>query len=188
MPDFIEAKTIYVIFHLLGVVIGMGGAFMSDAIFFSSIHDSKISHTEMRFIRLGGRMVWIGLAIIVVSGLLLFSLNTERYLASGKFLAKMTVVAVIIANGAIFHLVHIPRLHRHAGQHFPSSDEFMRKAPLLIASGAVSVVSWTSALILGVFRSVPYSYFTIMGVYVVLVALAVTIALALKRKIVPHLL
>src|SRR3989344_4267080 len=125
MLDFIEAKTIYVILHLLGAVIGMGGAFASDAIFFSSVRDGKISDTEMRFIRLGGRMVWVGLAIIIVSGFLLFSLNTERFLNSSKFMAKMTIVAIIVINGAIFHLVHIPRLHKHAGQHLPSSDEFM---------------------------------------------------------------
>ena len=178
---------ILVIFHLLGVVIGMGGAIISDFMFFSSIRDEKISHTEMRFLQLGSKMVWFGLFIIIVSGFLIFYENSEKYLNSSKFLAKMTVVAVIIVNGAVFHAVHIPRLRRHVGAHFPSSDEFIRKAPLLIASGAISMVSWLSALILGVLKSLPYAYFEVMILYFAFVALGIITALLLKKKIIRRL-
>ena len=182
--DYHAALTV---FHLLGVVIGMGGAFSSDLAFFSSIRDEKISHTEMRFLKLGGKMVWVGLFIIVVSGALLFSENPERYLNSAKFLAKMTIVAIIIANGVVFHLIHIPRLHRHAGHHFPSSDEFMRKAPLLIAGGVISIVSWLGAFILGALGRLPYGYLEFIAVYLAVLLPAVAIAVLLKKKLIPHL-
>lgn len=186
MSESIELKHLFTIFHFLGIIIGMGGALMSDAIFFSSISDEKVSHTEMRFLRLGGRVVWLGLIIAIISGVLLFSLNPEKYWASSKFLAKMTIVIVIALNGFLFHIIHIPRLHRHIGHHFPSSDEFMRMAPLLIASGAVSVISWAFALILGSLRSLPYSYASIMIVYIATLFISIVIATSLKRILIPH--
>ena len=179
--------TILIIFHLLGVVVSMGGAFTSDAIFFSSIRDEKVSNTEVRFLKLGGRMVWIGLALIVISGLLLFATDTERYLDSAKFLAKMTIVAVLILNGLVFHLVHIPRFHRHANQHFPSSDEFMRAIPSLLLSGVISTTSWLSAFTLGMWRGMPYSYIEIMSVYVLILIVIGALVIVLKRKFIPHL-
>ena len=182
---FLDSHTIYTIIHLIGVALGAGGAYMSDLMFFSSIKDEKISPTELRFMRLGSKMVWIGIIILVISGSLLFSLNVERYLTSGKFLAKMTIVAILIANGAIFHLSHIPRLHKHVGAHFPSSDEFVRKSSMLIVSGVISVISWTSALILGALGKVPYGYWEIMAVYLLILGAGIVFALIFRKRLLP---
>lgn len=175
----------FTILHLFGVVLGAGGAFASDWIFLTSVRDGRISRTEARFIKLSSRMVWIGLAIIVLSGLGLFWSNPAGYLAAPKFLAKMTIVGIIILNGLIFHFSHLPRIHRHTNEHFPSSDEFMRRRSLLVASGAVSLTSWASALILGAWRGLPYSYHNIMLSYLLIVAIAVCVALLMPHKFVP---
>lgn len=178
-----ELKLILTIFHLLGVALGAGGAYMSDVMFFSSAKDGRISRTELRFLTLGSIMVWTGLAILLLSGLGLFSLDLERYLASSKFQAKATIVLIIFLNGLVFHFSHLDRLKRHTDEHFPSSDEFMRKRPILLASGAISFVSWTSALVLGAIPGLPYSYGLIMAGYLTVVALAIASALFLFRKV-----
>ena len=180
---FIDSSTLLLIIHLFGVVLGGGGAFASDLIFMSAVKDKKISSTEMRFLRLGGKMVWLGLAILVISGVFIFFGDTENYLHSSKFLAKMTIVGIIIINGLVFHAYHIPRLHRHINNHFPSSDEFIRNAPLLLGSGAISMVSWISAIILGSLRNIPYSYGVIMAIYSLVLAVALGLSLMLKNKI-----
>lgn len=178
---------IFLVFvHIFGVVVGMGAAIMSDLIFLSSIRDGKVSHLEMRFLRLGGKMVWVGLGIIVISGALLFLEHPDRYLESVKFLSKMTIVGILIVNGIFFHTVHIPRLHRHVEVYLPSSDEFMRAVPLLLMSGAVSFVSWSSALLLGVSRRLPYTYLEIMGAYGLALVVAICLTLIFKRRIIPH--
>lgn len=170
--DFLNYHNVSVVLHLLGVVTGMGGAVASDLIFFSSIRDKKISHDETRFLRLGSKMVWAGLAIIIISGVFLFFENTERYFNSAKFMAKMTIVAILTINGAVFHFVHMPRLHRYGDG----------RSAFLFVSGAVSIVSWTSALVLGVLGRLTYTYFEIMGVYVVFLLIAVACAILLKNK------
>ena len=184
MLDIIDSHTLALIFHLIGIAIGAGGAYMSDFMFFSAMKDLKISHTEMRFLHLGGKVVWLGIVILVISGLTLFMMNPEQYLNSAKFLSKMTVVGIIIANGMFFHLMHIPRIRRHVGEHLPSSDEFTRKITPLFISGAVSVISWTAAIVLGAWRGIPYTYVEIIAMYVLSVLAAAIIAYLVHRGLV----
>ncbi|MDP2650898.1 MAG: hypothetical protein Q8P04_02280 [bacterium] len=178
-----ELSNLYTIFHLLGVAFGVGGALASDSMFLKSLKDLKISKTEMGFLQIGSAMVWIGLIILIISGYLLFSLDPDRYLNSAKFLAKMTIVAIILLNGLFLHINLIPRLRRHIEGHLPSSDEFMRKRPLLFTSGAISLVSWLSALTLGALHKVPWSYVEIMGVYLLILLVAGLIANTLGRRL-----
>lgn len=184
MIAHIDTQTFFVILHLFGVAIGAGGAYLSDMMFFSSVKDKIISHTEMRFLTIGSRAVWIGLALLVLSGTGLFLSDMQGYMQSAKFLAKMSIVGIIILNGIIFHMSHLPRMKRHTGHHFPSSDEFVRHRPLLAASGAVSIVSWTSAIILGGLRSVPYTYADIMTVYGALIVCTSIVAVIVVRRII----
>jgi hypothetical protein len=182
----IDYHTFLIVSHLLGVVIGMGGAFASDFIFLSSVRDERVTLTELRFLRLGGRMVWSGLFLIFISGLFLFATDPVGYIESAKFLSKMTIVSIIFLNGLVFHLIHIPRFHRHASQHFPSSDEFMRAVPLLIVGGAVSSVSWLSAFVLGAWRGIPFGYAEIMSTYLIILGLGIAFGLLMKKKFIPH--
>lgn len=183
MFEFIDSRTLATLAHVFGVIIGAGGAFSSDLIFFSSVRDESISRTEARFMRLGSMMVWAGLILIILSGFWIFFHDPDFYLVSSKFLAKMTIVGILTVNGIFFHLIHLPRIHRHVGAHFPSSDEFSRKSVFLMMSGALSMVSWASAIILGSLRTIPYTYFEIMTVYGTLVFCAVFGALLLRKKI-----
>lgn len=181
--DWIDAKTIYTLFHIFGAIVGAGGAYMSDAMFFASIKDEVISKVELKFMKIGSTFVWIGLAILFVSGLLLFSTNPSVYIASSKFQIKMFVVLVIFLNGLVFHMTHLPRMHRHADHHYPSSDEFSRKSKFLIASGVVSVTSWTFSIILGTLRTIPVDFTLALAGYILFEVIFVYIALVFARKL-----
>lgn len=180
-----DGYTLATILHVFGVALGAGGAFLSDIMFFSSVKDEKISETEMRFLSIGSKAVWIGISILIFSGIAIVLMN-PGFLESSKFWAKMTIVMIIIANGLFFRQYHIPRLSRHVEMHFPSSDEFIRKTPLLLVSGVVSGVSWVSALVLGVMHGVPYSYWQIIGVYLLLLVLGIIFVTIFKKRLIAH--
>ncbi|MDP3724530.1 MAG: hypothetical protein Q8R11_02725 [bacterium] len=171
-----DLKAILTILHLLGVVIGVGSAYGSDLTFLQSVRSGIID--QCAFVRLKrlSRFVWIGLAIIAVSGIGLFLLDPHRYLASSKFLAKMTVVAMLVANGLVFHWVHLPRLAGKTWRNHRSA---------LLLSGVVSFVSWTSAIILGFLRAVPLAYGEIMGIYIGVIVGGICIGLLLQPFIFP---
>lgn len=183
LPEFLQLKTIYLIAHIFGAILGAGGAFIGDTMFLSSIKDGHINKDELRFMKLGGRMVWFGLFILVVSGIFLVMTNPGHYLSSSKFLAKVTIVIVIIINGLIFHLIHFPHIRGHIGLKFNESPTFIKRVPYLLVSGGVSVVSWISTVILGMLRGVPYSYTDIMSLYIFVVLISITGALFLKNSL-----
>lgn len=181
MFDFIDTKTIYTIIHVFGAIIGAGGAFVSDGMFFDTIKDGRVTKRELDFMKLGGKFVWTGLFVLLVSGILLVSTDPARYLASDKFIAKVIIVAVIVVNGVVFHTIHIPHIRNHLGIKLKESETFLKKSSFIMASGALSLTSWVFAVILGSLRHVPYSYIQIVGVYFVCVLVAVLAALVMKK-------
>lgn len=180
--DFFDARTIYSFIHLIGIVLGAGGAFMTDAMFFSSLQDKKIIESEIRFLHLGSKMIWTGLALLLISGFALFFLDPERYLSSDRFLAKVTIVGIIIVNGIVLHAVHFPRLCRHVGDYLPKSRDFMKGSKLLFMGGVISAVSWSTVLVLGSFKKIPYSYPQILLGYLAVLILGAVVAIWLEKK------
>lgn len=183
MFDFLTPHLIYLTLHIFGVAIGAGAAYMSDAIFLSSVKDKVFSSSEIRILKLLSKFVWIGLVLLVVSGIFLFLPNSEMLMGSSKFLAKMTLVLVVIINGVVFHIKHIPFIARMENQRLADNAEFQKRAATLIASGALSMVSWTFIIIFGAIRGVPYSYLTIMLVYLAVLFVAIGAGLLMKKRI-----
>lgn len=183
LPEFLALKTVYLILHVFGAILGAGGAFASDAMFFKTIKDGIVEKTELGFMKLGGKLVWTGLFILVESGILLFFTDPSAYLNSPKFLVKVTIVLIIIINGIIFHLIHLPHINKHLGIKINESTSFLKKSTLIMVSGAVSMVSWVSTVVLGMLKYVPYSYFQILGFYLLIIILAIISSVILKRRI-----
>lgn len=182
MFDFIDTKTVYTIIHVFGAIIGAGGAFVSDGMFFDTVKDGRVAKRELEFMKLGGKFVWTGLFVLLVSGILLVSTDPARYLASDKFIAKVIIVAIIAVNGVVFHTIHIPHIRNHLGIKLKESETFLKKSSFIMMSGALSFVSWVFTVILGSLRHVPYRYTVILSVYVVCVALAMIVALNMKNR------
>jgi uncharacterized membrane protein len=177
-----EIKSIYIILHILGAVVGAGGAFYSDLIFFKSLKDKRIDTLELSFLRVMSLFVWVGLSILVISGAGLFFTNTEKYLHSTKFIAKMAIVLVIVINGMLFHIVHIPFMKRRARLKLrlfvntPHAEDVF-----LVLSGIISMVSWIAVLILGSLQLLPFEVHHILGIYTALLAVgSISSAVILK--------
>ncbi len=184
--SFVEPKTVFLIIHLLGLALGVGGALLSDAMFFKAIKDKRIIKTEMEFLRLGSWSVGLGLMMLVFSGLGMFMLDHERYLASSKFLAKMTIVAILIVNGVVLHQLQIPYLMKITEKHSSTLAAFSKTRFWFIIGGVVSIVSWLSALVLGAFRSIPWPYEQIMFTYFLVLAFGLAVAYFLRDALFPQ--
>lgn len=183
--SFIEPKPVLIVVHLLGLALGVGGAIMSDFVFFRVIQDTEVSPAEMDFLTLAGRCVTGGLVILVLSGAALFSLDPAHYLASAKFLVKMTIVLVLIGNGILFHVVHLPYLRRAMRGETSLFLIFAKYRWIFLGSGVVSIVSWVSALVLGVFKTIPLPYETILGGYGAMLMMGLFVAYLLRDTLLP---
>lgn len=166
--DFINLHTAYLILHLLGVAVGAGAALTGDLLFFIALSDKKISKDEFKILKSTSTFVWIGLTLLVFSGIGLFSLNSAELLESSKFLAKMTIILILLINGLVFGAKHLPAIEARIGKPFFGRRKTKpNEYSLLFASGVVSVVSWVYAIVLGTFNSLPFSYSFIMSSYLV---------------------
>lgn len=149
MIDFIqEFKGVIVAVHVLGAALGLGGATITDVSFFRALRDKKISNDELNILKGLTLVIWIGVAILIVTGVLLFSLRTDELLMSAKFVAKMLAVLVLVINGLLLGLVITPRLQQFdfTFEHPESGGKRLHR--LSFSLGAISATSWYSAFIL----------------------------------------
>jgi len=181
--EWLDIRTVYNLIHLLGVAIGAGGALLSDFLFMAMTKDKKLDKSEFKVLKAGGFFVWIGLSLLVISGVLIFLTDPVRYINSSKFILKMFVVLVLIINGFIFHIIHIPRLKNIISKNMSRSKSFLKESRHMYISGAVSVVSWLSALVLGGLRSIPYTLTTGLVVYISIVLFAILMAEIKRRRL-----
>lgn len=179
-----QYKFFFVVLHLVGVGVGLGGATASDILFFKFLKDLRISHRESDVLRTLSQLIWFGLALLVVSGLGLYLGDIERLNASSKFLVKATVVAVIIVNGAFLNLKIAPELIKisFGSSTLPAARKLHMLRKLVFALGAVSFVSWYCALILGALPFVPLPYWQLLAVYVLILMVAITVSQQMERR------
>lgn len=179
--DWIDLKTFYVLLHLFGVTLGAGGSFMSDVLFIATTKDKVLDSSEFSILKKGSMVTWIGLFMLIISGGLLVSLDPSFYFSSDKFILKMIIVSILTINGIIFHVIHTPRLKNLVGKHLSTSSEFRKSSKSMYYSGAISIVSWVSALILGGLRLIPVSVFIGLIIYLGLIVVAI-IGAEIKRR------
>jgi hypothetical protein len=173
---------IIVALHVFGAVLGMGAALMGDLVFLTSAKDKIFSHDEMRLMNAIGNAVWLGLTVLAVSGLLLFFRDPSAYLVSSKFIAKMVVVLIITLNGIVLHAYHMKHLKGVLGVHFPGDKNFMKNANLMAIGGVISVVSWFTALTLGVSSGSSFSALNILLIYLAVILSGTVAVYFLKRE------
>lgn len=145
-----------VIGHIIGAVFGAGGATMAEVFSIKALKDGVINETENDFLRTIYFFIRLGLFILILSGfglLILYRLEgvAPEMIYTDKFTAKLLVVLVIILNPLLVQA----------------------KIISYSVSSPLSLVSWYAALILGAWRTLDASLFSIIGVYLITVLIAV---------------
>ncbi|MEN9852503.1 MAG: hypothetical protein RI996_446 [Candidatus Parcubacteria bacterium] len=179
MELFAEYKQLFTIFHVAAVVVGMGAAINTDILFTFFGINKKLSHSEVRTIRFLSTIVTYALGAILLTGLSLFLSDTTKYLASAKFLTKMSIVLVLCLNGYLLHCY----VFKHIGdKDFLTAKREYNIRRVAFALGAVSFVSWFSAMSLGVLDKIHISYPLAFSVYLIFVGVAVVVSQYIVKK------
>jgi len=170
-------------FHILGVALGVGGATVSDLLFFRAVTDRRISKDEFAMLHTLGYVLQTALIILFLSGLgfvtsQLVLTGSSSYLSSAWFWAKMTIVFTLFCNAIVMHTKVFPFMTAHIDQEL-SYETVKDKLVLLSMTGVVSIVSWYSAMTLGVTRGLDFSYSYIINVYVAVLLVGILVAYTL---------
>ncbi len=146
------------IFHLLGLIMGFGGAMLLDMTIFSRGVIRPVSNFTIHQAEVLSRIVTWGLVILWVTGIALIWINVldkPEYITNQKLWAKISIVMLLTANGVLIYHMILPYLKANVGQRLFDG----MKRPLLAAftlAGSVSFVSWTSPFILGMASELNY--------------------------------
>jgi len=159
-----DIQTILVITHIIGTVIGVGGATFAEIFFLKAIKDGEIDPVEKSFLGTTYTTLRVGMFIVVVSGFLLvfyhyFFLGNDWVVTSGKIWAKNTLVVMILLNAYLIGKRMIP----------------------MWLGAAISFTSWYAAMILGAWRNINAGYVEIMLGYIVAVLFVAVILEGIKR-------
>lgn len=180
---------LFLILHIMAMALGVGGATLADVFFFKFLKDFKISEQEADILGTISDVIWFALGVVLITGAALFLPQASALVLSGKFLAKMVVVSVIILNGLFLTLLVTPRLIRisfgERHEHIDGELRWLRRAAFTL--GPISIISWYTALILGLLpRDISYSFNQIITVYLVIVIIGMLagqfVADFLRRK------
>ncbi len=152
-----------ILFHIIGTVLGVGGATFAEILSTRALKDGTIDKEEGSMLKAVYTTLRIGLIIAVLSGfglLLLLRINgQEEHLLNPQLWAKMTIVSVLAFNAVLLTLHRIP----------------------FWLGGAISLTSWYAALLLGSWRGLSSSYINIMLMYIAAIFLVAWILHVIKK-------
>lgn len=178
-------QTLIVLVYLAGLALGVGGATLSDVFFVKFLKDLKISHEEASILQTVSQVLWLGLGLVVISGVGLYFITATAAYSSNQFLAGAVAVAVIVVNGAFLNLKVTPHLvHISFGDdpHKTPQEELQRERKVAFGLSAVSLVSWYSLLVLTAWTELPFSLPAILLAYIGLLIAAVAVSQVLERR------
>ena len=149
--------------HIVGTVLGVGGATMAEVFYTKLARGGKMDETAGMLMKLTYTMLRLGMLLLVLSGfgdllMLRFEGHTQ-YILGPRVLAKLVITAIILLNAILLQV---------------------RKMPMWLGAG-ISFTSWYAALIIGSWRGLPAGFWGIMFWYAVAAAV-VTFVLHLIHK------
>ncbi len=176
-------KTILLLFHVLGVVCGVGGVLMLDIDLVRLLRGTRITAQNVALTHFVSAFVKAGLVAVWVSGVLIIAIAPDgpaSVLANPKLQAKLVVVVVLTINALFIETLALPLLVRNVGRPLFDGVDQVRRS-VVLGCGAVSTLSWLFPIALGLARElngvVPAQI--ILTDYILLLAgLAVTMQVA----------
>lgn len=163
------------VFHIIAATLGVGGATITDVFFFKFIRDLKISSQESDVMHTLSQIIWFAIIFLAVTGLGLYFPHYEELNRTPEFIIGTFVFIVIVINGIFLNLYISPHLERIAfgREHDHHGGELRRFRRQAFASGAISISSWYSALILGRVRFDHPNIYWIFFAYLTIVVITV---------------
>lgn len=161
--ETVDIQVALTILHVIGTVLGVGGATFAEIFYIRAKLDGVIDPQEGGFLKTTYMVLRIGMVLLLVSGfgyLLYLRLNDiTQALYGAKLWTKLIITMVIVVNALLLQF---------------------RKVPFWLGS-AISLASWYTAMAYGIMR--PRSFTLAEGLFIYLMIIAITcLALAAVRR------
>lgn len=169
-------------FHLLGMILGLGGTLILDILIFHFLRNFQINSSEAVIMHLISQLIIIGLVLLLVTGTAIYLTDIEGYNNNPRFLMKMTSVLVLSINGVFLNFYMMPKIEKLSliEENIEEDQNLKRVA---FAVGGVSMVSWLSAFAFAMVKDLSYfTYVQMLIPYLVFVFAAIGGGQFIKKK------
>lgn len=144
-----DIYTIIVAGHVVGTILGVGGATIAEFQITRALRDKKVSDDERALMHVNYTMIRVGMAVLLVSVIGMFwyhlSAGNQFILTSEKLWIKDLMFMMVFINAIALH---------------------KRLVPLWLGA-SISFTSWWGATLLGLAGRLPYSFETYLIGYVI---------------------
>jgi len=134
-----------IMLKFLGFALGMGGASAAVFLFMRFLRDSNIDVREVAAIKDVFELIWVGLALSVMSQFALYVANPAEFIGSWVFFVEMIALFVVAFAGAVFMIIYAPFLEFIPFSKVPSEDRkggFVVLRRPTLAIGSLALASW----------------------------------------------
>ncbi|PWQ93741.1 hypothetical protein [Leucothrix arctica] len=181
-------KSLIIFGHLSGLAFGVGGAWILDLYILRKMYKYPITKENIQIIKFVSKVVSVGLVILWLSGLsfLVFYIFFQpELLLNHKIWAKLTIVIILSINGYYLHQYVIPVIVNNKNKVLINTIS-LKQANIITLVGCVSCITWPTAMFLGVFKSLNFSFSVteILSFYLAALICALGAAFALKSYLV----
>lgn len=179
----------FVFLQWVGVALGVGGATISDFLFFRFLKDLRISHGEAEILETLSQTIWLALAFLVLGTAGIFAAHPQAFFTFPRFFLEGWILIVLILNAFALHFLVAPHLtkisfgERH--EHYAGELRSIRR--LAFALGATSLVSWYGTLVLHGVETISRSFFSLGMFYVAALLAAIVLSQWMEYRL-AHLL
>jgi len=147
--------------HFIGLALGIGAGSFADFSLMRKL-DKEITLNDLNNLEIVHYIVWTGLILLWVSGAGLLYARTgfDPALFTPKLIAKLLVVSILTVNAILLGSVAMPILKANVDKTFLSF--VLEDKVQLCLLAALSIASWMSGLILGIFSALKPASFELI--------------------------
>ncbi len=162
-----DVYTFIILLHIVGTVLGAGGATIAEVQIHKALRDGKVTADEGALLHSNYFLIRVGTGFILLSVLAMawyhWHYDSLSMLLGTKVIFKEFLVVIIIANAVAISNRWVP----------------------LWLGAAVSFTSWWAATILGVAGPISVNFLTFLFGYVVAVGIVAVVLQSIKRLFAP---
>ncbi|WP_373493818.1 hypothetical protein [Aquiflexum sp.] len=169
-------------FHLLGMILGVGGTMILDMLIFHFLRNFQINSSEAVIMHLISEIIILGLVLLFVTGTAMYLTDIAGYNNNPRFLMKMTAVLVLSINGVFLNFYMMPKIEKLSLiEEDIEEDQNLKR--IAFSVGGVSMVSWLAAFAFAMVKDLSnFTYIQMLIPYLILVFGAIGGGQFIKKK------
>ena len=161
---YMDIYTIIVAGHVIGTILGVGGATIAEFQITMALRDGKVIDDERALMHVNYTTIRVGMAVLLLSVIAMFWYHigegNDFIFTSEKIWIKELMLAAIFLNAVMLH---------------------KRLVPLWLGA-SISFTSWWGAALLGMAGRLPYSFETYFVAYLLAIGLVAGVSHWLRSR------